>query len=222
LLNLMVSHIRTVIGRYKGKVRIWAVVNEAFHPRGDIFSKYIGDDYIDIAFATAREADPDALLIYNDYDNEYLGAKREKLTRDIVLKLQTKNLIDGLGIELTTLATNPVSKESLIEAMQSYSIPIYITEFAVLLGGISGTQEQRYVKQASIYKDMLEAAIESTVCNHFYIFGVGDKFSIHENPIFSWAAPNQDPTPFDDNLMPKPAYFAMLEVLQKAFQPQAK
>lgn len=218
LLDLMIGHIRSVIQRYRGKVKNWVVVNEAFHPRGDIFSRYIGDDYIEIAFATAREADPNATLIYNDYDNHYLGATRERLTRDIVTHLQRKQLIDGLGLQLTIWATSAPSKENVIEAMRSYNIPIFVTEFAVLLKGVAGTQEQRYAIQASIYKEMLEAAIESKVCNHFYIFGIGDKFSIHENPIFPWAHPTQDPTPFDDNLVPKPAYFAMLEVLRRTYQ----
>ncbi len=74
LLERMRDHIQTVVGRYKGRIKIWDVVNEALQDNGTLrkspWEKIIGDDYIEKAFQYAHEADPDAILRYNDYSLE--------------------------------------------------------------------------------------------------------------------------------------------------------
>jgi len=74
LLARMRDHIHTVVGRYKGKIRSWDVVNEALNEDGtmrdSLWLKIIGDDYIEKAFTYAHEADPQAQLTYNDYNLE--------------------------------------------------------------------------------------------------------------------------------------------------------
>ena len=77
--KFLVDHIMTVAGRYKGRMQSWDVVNEAVLPkdgrpdglRKSPWMELLGPDYIEIAFRTARVADPHALLTYNDYDVEY-------------------------------------------------------------------------------------------------------------------------------------------------------
>ena len=70
----MREHIHTVVGRYKGRIKVWDVVNEALNDDGTLrkspWVKIIGDDYIEKAFQFAHEADPDAILRYNDYSLE--------------------------------------------------------------------------------------------------------------------------------------------------------
>src|ERR1051326_6503479 len=85
LLQRMRDHIHTVVGRYKGKVKIWDVVNEAIADgsgtntlRNSLWLQIIGPDFIAKAFQYAHEADPDAILRYNDYGLEH-PAKRQKL-----------------------------------------------------------------------------------------------------------------------------------------------
>lgn len=85
LLARMKQHIATVAGRYRGRIAMWDVVNEALddgtnYLRPSGWSKACGEDFIAEAFVTAHAADPQALLIYNDYNNE-LPAKRAKLVR---------------------------------------------------------------------------------------------------------------------------------------------
>ncbi len=218
LTAMMVDHIKTVVDRYKEDVKIWSVVNEAFHQRGDVFNQVIGKEYIDIAFKTAREVDPSATLIYNDYENEYAKGTRRQITIDVIEQLRKNDLIDGVGLQMTLMGHNPPNKDDVIETMKSYGLPVYITEFAVLMGNVSGTVEQRYNLQAGIYQEMLEAAIESQVCDHFYIFGIGDKYSVFENQAIRWPDKNHDPSPFDDDLNPKPAYYSVLQVLREAAQ----
>ena len=85
LLQRMRDHIHTVVGRYKGKIKVWDVVNEAIADgsgtnmlRNSLWLEIIGPDFIAKAFQYAHEADPDAILRYNDYGLEN-PAKRKKL-----------------------------------------------------------------------------------------------------------------------------------------------
>jgi endo-1,4-beta-xylanase len=106
------EHINTVVGRYKGRIKGWDVVNEAIDDngklrsgavgppgrRGEPWHAAIGDDYIEQAFRFAHEADPDAELYYNDF-NEWYPAKIEAIAA-LVKSLQAKGVrIDGLGLQ---------------------------------------------------------------------------------------------------------------------------
>jgi endo-1,4-beta-xylanase len=106
------SHIETVVGRYKGRIDGWDVVNEAINDegqlrtgpvgawpkRGEPWHAAIGDDYIEQAFRFAHAADPDAELYYNDY-NEWYPAKIKAIS-ELVRGLKAKGVrIDGLGLQ---------------------------------------------------------------------------------------------------------------------------
>jgi len=102
LLQRLHDHIQTVVGRYKGKINGWDVVNEALNEDGTLrqsqWMKIIGEDYIQKAFEYAHEADPKAQLYYNDYSLEN-DAKR-KGALDLVKKLKAKGVpITGVGIQ---------------------------------------------------------------------------------------------------------------------------
>ena len=94
LLQRMQHHIETVAGRYRGRLAMWDVVNEALddgtnYLRPSGWTKACGEEFIAKAFEYAHAADPKALLVYNDYNNE-LPAKRQKLIR-LVRWLREKN-----------------------------------------------------------------------------------------------------------------------------------
>lgn len=104
LLQRMKDHITTVVRRYKGKIYAWDVVNEAISDKRDEYLrpspwlKIIGEDYIAKAFQWAHEADPGALLFYNDY-NEISPIKREKMYR-LVKELKAAGVpIHGIGLQ---------------------------------------------------------------------------------------------------------------------------
>jgi endo-1,4-beta-xylanase len=98
----MRHHILTVVGRYKGRIHGWDVVNEAIDDDGSYrkspWLKIIGEEYIVKAFQFAHEADPDAELYYNDYSVE--NAPKRRGTTNLVKMLQQKGVtIDGIGIQ---------------------------------------------------------------------------------------------------------------------------
>lgn len=100
LLTRMHEHINTVVGRYKGRIKAWDVVNEALNEDGSMrqtpWMKIIGEDYIAKAFQYAHEADPEAILLYNDYNLEN-GAKRNGCVA-LVKKLKAQGVpIHGIG-----------------------------------------------------------------------------------------------------------------------------
>ncbi|GAB3280152.1 endo-1,4-beta-xylanase [Larkinella harenae] len=96
------DHIKTIAGRYKGKVFSWDVVNEALNEdgtlRNSVFLRHLGEDYITEAFRLAQEAAPNTELYYNDYNNEK-PAKRAGCIA-ILKKIQAAGVrVDGVGIQ---------------------------------------------------------------------------------------------------------------------------
>ena len=98
----LIKHIKTVVGHFKGQVFGWDVVNEAIEDDGSFRkSKYynlLGEEFFEIAFRAAHEADPDAELYYNDYS--MAGAKKREAVCRLVRNLKAKGLrIDGVGMQ---------------------------------------------------------------------------------------------------------------------------
>jgi endo-1,4-beta-xylanase len=102
LIERMRQHIHAVVGRYKGKIHGWDVVNEAFEDDGalrdSLWRRIIGDDYLELAFRFAHEADPHAELYYNDY-NEWHPGKR-KAVGALVRSFKANGVpIHGIGMQ---------------------------------------------------------------------------------------------------------------------------
>ena len=233
LIDIMRRHITEVMTHFKGKVRQWVVLNEfnplRWHlPIHDKLLEVVGDDYVQIAFESAREADPAAILLYNEpYNGSKFSDELLRVTQDILGRLKPKDLIDGVGVQMHLDGAHPPTKSEVIQRMRSFGLPVYVTEFDVNLKDVSGTTEERFARQAEIYRDMFAGALESGVCRSVTVFGIGDKYSWlqfrSDNPLpdaqtylETWNSPNANPTPFDDDLAPKPAYYALQQVLQGA------
>jgi endo-1,4-beta-xylanase len=102
LLERMHDHIRTVVGRYKGRIKGWDVVNEALNEDGTMrqspWMKIIGEDYIAKAFQFAHEADPNAELYYNDYSLENEAKRKGAIA--LIKKLQAEKIpIRAIGLQ---------------------------------------------------------------------------------------------------------------------------
>ena len=98
----MRDHIQTVMGKYKGRIQSWDVVNEALEMDGSWrdteYYRIMGESYVAKAFRIAREADPEAELYYNDYDI-WKPEKRDGVVR-LVNELEAQGIkVDGIGIQ---------------------------------------------------------------------------------------------------------------------------
>lgn len=218
LTKIIQNHVRSIVGHYKGIVNEWVVVEEPYKApyfTDDIFYKTLGYRYIDIAFKAAREADPSAILIYgDDHNHSSKGGQNgfaTQLTQDTVKRLRSKGLIDAVALEMHIDASNPPGKKDVIKTMRSYGLPIIVSSFDVNLQKIKGTKKQRYALQAQIASDMVTACTQSKVCTDFSVWGIGDQYTYQ----VQGGEIKADPSLFDNNLNPKPAYFAIREALSQ-------
>ena len=133
LIERMKKHISTVVGRYKDRVKSWDVVNEAINDDGSWrkskFYTIIGDEFVQLAFQFAREADPNALLCYNDYSMARSG-KREGVI-NMIKNLQGQGIkVDGIGMQghFTMDFPSVAEEENSIIAFSKLGVKLMITE----------------------------------------------------------------------------------------------
>ena len=138
LIERMKNHIYAVVGRYKGRVHGWDVLNEAIVEDGSYrkskFYEIIGEEFVELAFQFAAEADPDAELYYNDYGMANPG--RRKGVIEMVKNLQAKGIkIDGIGMQghLNLESLNLEEFENSILAFAELGVKVMITEFDLTL-----------------------------------------------------------------------------------------
>jgi endo-1,4-beta-xylanase len=234
VIQVMQETIAAVMNRYRDKVSMWNVVNEAHlsgqAARTDFFTQTIGPEYVRLAFQAAREADPSAFLYYNDNGTAAVGGPKYAQAKQIVDTLHSDGLIDGIGVQThirgmtstTTITINSegqtydVSQKGLIQALTSFGIPAYLSEIDVDMRNVPPSNPERLNLQAELYRMVMQAGLEAGVMT---VCGMGDKYSWLEQPQSNgiWtSSPDAIPTAFDDDLNPKPAYYAMVDVLKNA------
>jgi len=243
LLSIVRAHIITVVTHYKRRVNTWVVINELFgNPweTGPKLSSFWYDrlgpslEWVEQAFRWANEADPDAKLILNDFGIELPGyllydRSRDQKIFELVRSLKDRNVpIHGVGFQMHLYGKDflrPSDLDTKIDALrrniQKYrdlDVEVLITEFDVRLGGVPGSQEERFELQGKVYKSVFRACLESGV-KSFSIFGLVDKNSWLEDPSLQspHGGPDADPLLFDDNYHPKPSWYAMMEVLKEFY-----
>jgi endo-1,4-beta-xylanase len=136
LLDRMHDHIRTVVGRYKGRIAGWDVVNEALNEDGTLrqspWLKIIGEDYLLKAFQYAHEADPKAELYYNDYNLE--NEAKRKGAVELIRKLKAAGApIAAVGLQGHDKMDWPTVEQqaATIEAFSALGVKVNITELDV-------------------------------------------------------------------------------------------
>ncbi len=222
------KHIFTVVGRYKGRVVGWDVVNEAIADSGAgktenlrnySWYKTIGPDVLAMAFKWAHEADPNAKLFYNDYNIEQGAVENtgKHASSMILLKrLIAEGVpITGVGIQgHWHLDTNLDDVEKAITDYASLGLEVSITELDVTAtGSNSGAfsvrngdrkiPKENYQKQAEVYKKLFEIfKRHADVLDRVTFWGISDTRS--------WRR-GQDALLFDGKLQPKPAFNAVIE-----------
>ncbi len=216
LLERMRDHIHTIVGRYKGRIKGWDVVNEALDEDGTLrqspWLKIIGPDYLDKAFEFAHEADPDAELYYNDYNLES-EAKRDGAIK-LIQRLQTHHIpVTAIGIQGHSNLTWPSTEqlEKSIVAFSKLGIQVNITELDIdVLSGSSdpypqGLSESVQLALAQRYVSFFRVYLRhKDVIKRITFWGVTDKDSwLNYWPI---EGRTNYPLLFDRNAQPKQAY----------------
>ncbi|ORY75899.1 putative xylanase B, partial [Neocallimastix californiae] len=194
LKNAIINHITTVLTHYKGKIDTWDIVNEALADVDateenpfvlrDSFLLQEVPDYIDIAFKTAREIDPNLKLFYNEYYNEggphynWFGQnlKKSNATFNFAKDLLDRGVpLDGVGLQYHIQSTSYPTYDQVMEVMAKYAeigLEVQITEIDVRLDG--KLTPELYELQARLYAEALKACLDSSNCTAFLIWGVSD------------------------------------------------
>jgi GH35 family endo-1,4-beta-xylanase len=217
LSQILIDHIQKVVSHGKELgITEWVVVNEPYLPsyreEDDVFYKTFGDySYIDIAFQAAREADSSAMLIYNDTDNHSTDGLTTQLTSKIIKQLNDKRLIDAVGIQAHIGDWVAVPDyDNVFNTVSGYRLPIVITELDYNLVGVTGDDKERLMKQAQVYQNLVRAVINAGA-KEITFWDVYDGYEAGRAPSQSISFA----TMYDQDLMPKPNYYAVSQLLLK-------
>lgn len=221
LMNIIHDHISTVAGKYKGRIQEWTVVNEAFTRGQHIYGLHDwwadhtgGDNYIDQAFIWARQADPGAKLILNDFGNEHFNQVSNAMYEYIKGAKARGVPIDGIGMQMHIDGTHPPDQQEVVQNMQRFGalgVAVYVTEFDVNMSSLAAPQNARDQVEGDIYYSMMRACIESRVCHSFSQLGITDAETWYN--YMGPSTQNARPLMFDKNFRPKPAFYAFRDAL---------
>jgi endo-1,4-beta-xylanase len=213
LMAILKRHIQTVMGHYKGQVAEWDVVNEALEHHGNglrdnIFLRTIGPEYIAMAYQWAHEADPNAVLFYNDYGTEIWPQKSDAQVQLLSGLLQQGVPVNAVGLQMHEYTDVPLTVAQYaaeLSKLGALGLRVGITEFdASGLQPASKPFDTRLQVQATSYGNALSACLSVSACKSFTTWGVADNFSFQ---------PTFIPLIMDSTLSPKPAYAALQQVL---------
>ncbi|HEY9229667.1 MAG TPA: endo-1,4-beta-xylanase [Gemmatimonadaceae bacterium] len=242
LLARMREHIFTVVGRYKGRIKGWDVVNEALNEDGTLrkspWFNIVGEDYIAQAFKFAHEADPAAELYYNDYNLE-VPAKRDgavALVKRLKAQGVTIHAVGSQAHDKIDLPRSAALHDSSITALAAAGVKVNITELDVdVLPRVTqnrtadvslsvqqqaaanpfaaGLPDSVQQKLTKRYVDLFTVFLKHRdVIDRVTLWGVGDGDSWLNN--WPMRGRTNYPLLFDRRDMPKPAYDAILRLIR--------
>jgi GH35 family endo-1,4-beta-xylanase len=233
LLARLRNHIHTLVGRYKGRMSGWDVVNEAINDgegvagenlRESPWRKIVGVDYLTQAFRFAREADPAVPLLYNDYSIESGGKHQSSL---LLLRrlIDERAPITGVGIQghwsLPALTAQKYDDiERAIDNYRALGLRISITELDVTVTGTGGGQFGRgQAAPVPPSQDVLAAQAEA----YGKLFAIFTRHRAAIDRVTFWGLSDRRswrrtryPLPFDADYQPKPALQAIIDAVTRA------
>ena len=213
VLSVMNNHITTEMTHFKGEIWYWDVVNEAFNDdgtrRSDIFQNAIGNSYIADAFTTARAADPNAKLCYNDYNIEDMNSAKSLAVYSMVQSFKASGVpIDCVGFQSHFIVGQvPADFQATLQKFANLGVDVQITELddRMPTPASSANLTQQATDYANVAKDCLAVAR----CNDITIWGVGEP----DSWVPSTFSGQGQALLYDSNYQPKAAYTSFLNAL---------
>jgi len=220
---LLTSHIQTVAGRYAGRMHSWDVVNEAVlisdgrsdGLRASPWLKLIGEDYIELAFRAARDADPQALLAYNDYGIEgedETSSRKRTAVLTLLRRLKARHVpIDALGVQSHIEAgkTYGPGLRDFLAAARDLGLQLFATELDVNDRDLAPDNATRDLAVAGVYADYLNLILADPAMRVVLTWGITDKYTwLNSEDARADHLPERC-LPFDADYLPTPSFFAM-------------
>ncbi|MBO7379166.1 MAG: endo-1,4-beta-xylanase [Bacteroidales bacterium] len=219
-LKILEEHITNVVTHFKGQIAEWDVVNECLdddqttvrtNPDGydlrkeSVWTRAIGEDFIDSAFVYAHRADPDVKLYLNDYDVELQGKAKATAFYNLAVRLKQSGIpIDGVGLQchFSVGDVDSVKLESTVRRFAEAGLKCIITELDM---GIPSTSAENLEEQARNYRVVTDIVLNNDNCPNLVIWGLKDNNSWREasNPLLYTA-----------ELSRKPAWYAVRSALR--------
>lgn len=221
--KILIQQVRTLVSRFAGQMHSWDVVNEAIDQRSDrpdhlrqtVWLDLVGPDYIELAFRTAAEADPKAILTYNDFgiegDSPDHDDKRNAILR-LIEELKKKDVpIGAMGIQSHIGPQWQGRKLSgFLDEIQGMGLKIFITELDVRDKDLPANISERDRAIADTYQRYLDSVLQNRAVEAVLTWGLYDGDSwLQERQGRSDGLPIR-PLPFDQDLRPTPVVQAMI------------
>lgn len=188
--SVLTQHIAAVVGRYRGRIVSWDVVNEAIQVddgqpgglRNAFWYRMLGPGYLDLAFRAAHRADPDAVLCYNDYGLESdspSGMRKRAAVLTLLREMKRRGVpVHALGIQSHLRAADAQSfgpgLAAFLRQVHDLGLRIYITEVDVDDSHLTGTVTERDAIVAGTYKRYLDLVLGTGTVSAVLTWGVWD------------------------------------------------
>jgi endo-1,4-beta-xylanase len=216
--RVIVEHVHMVVGRYRGRVASWDVVNEAIAEDGSglrdsHFHRVLGEAFLEHAFRAAHAADPEALLFYNDYGIEDLNAKSDRVHELARRLLEAGVPLHGVGMQMHVSAAEPPSVDGFdanVRRLLALGLLVDITEMDVRIRELGGTRARALKRQAQVYRELVSARLRLPGLSSITFWGFTDAHSWIDR-VFG----DDDPLLLDARYAPKPAYLAVRAALAR-------
>jgi len=217
-LAILREHIDAVMRHFRGRICAWDVLNEGLADKGPGLRKEgpwfhsIGPDYVEKIYHLAHEADPEALLFYNDFDMDGMSEKADRCYLWIKDLLARGVPIHGIGLQYHVKVEQhptPAEVTQNIRRFNDLGLRVHITELDVWLP--TQATAEHLQQQAAIYRGVFETALAAQKCPAVMLWGFTDRYS--------WVPGTSGGTYdhaliFDRDYQPKPAYAAIAAALQ--------
>jgi endo-1,4-beta-xylanase len=226
--QVLVEHIRKVVGHYSGKIHSWDVVNEIVQPNdkrpdgltNSPWLKLLGPDYIDLAFRATAEADPKALRVWNENwleaDSAYSQQKRTAVLSLLKDLKRRGTPVQALGLEAHLFADLPIAKNlgQFLTEVTDLGLKILITELDIRDRNLPAALDIRDQTVADKYFEFLSTVLSNERVIAVLTWGLSDRYSWINKPGAPANTLRPDkipsrPLPFDSDLRPKQVFTAM-------------